>query len=192
MKKNPKATNSFIAVLWLFLYVKKFLLKGKVLLIQMIDIEKNLTNWIFGLERSKKRLIQLLFDGLVVSTSLLLAFFMRLETTNFLYRIDTYVGLLIAITTALGVFAARGQYNNVTRHISTEAVYTIAIGSSISSLILLSSVFLLELVIPRSIPLIYGTGVESIQLMEALQKNVNYRVRILIDDSPKINNATIN
>lgn len=190
----------------------------------MLELKQNFIIWLFELERSKKRLIQIIFDASIASISLLLAYFMRLETTDFLYRIDTYVGVLIAMTTALSVFAARGQYNNVARHISTEAAYNIAIGSAISCAALLSGIFLFELLIPRSVPLIYamllclfatsirffvralghkitkekpknvaiyGTGADSIQLMEALQKNVNYRVRILIDDSIKMNSKTI-
>jgi FlaA1/EpsC-like NDP-sugar epimerase len=190
----------------------------------MYELAQKFTIWLFDLERSKKRLIQIIFDASVVSISLLLAFFLRLETVSFLYKIDTYVGILIAMITALVVFAARGQYDNVTRHISIEAAYSIAIGSAASCAALLSSIFLLELVIPRSVPLIYamllcllvtatrffiralgqkitkekphnvaiyGTGADSIQLMEALQKNKNYRVRMLIADSPKMNSKTI-
>ena len=190
----------------------------------MYETEDKFTTWLFGLERPQKRLIQITFDGSVAAISLLLAFFLRLENTDFLYRIDTYVGVLIAMTTAISVFAARGQYNNVARYISIEAAYNIAIGSAISCVVLLSGIFLLEIAIPRSVPLIYamllclfatairffiralgqkitqekpknvaiyGTGVDSIQLMEALRKNANYRVRIFIDDSPKMNSKTI-
>ena len=83
----------------------------------MYELAQKFTIWLFDLERSKKRLIQIIFDASVVSISLLLAFFLRLETVSFLYKIDTYVGILIAMITALVVFAARGQYDNVTRHI---------------------------------------------------------------------------
>lgn len=190
----------------------------------MYELKQNFISWLFGLERIKKRLIQIIFDFSVASISLLVAFFIRIESADFLYQIDVYVGVLIAMITALAVFAARGQYNNITRHISSETAYNIAIGSAISCAVLLSGILLLELAIPRSVPLIYamllfllatssrffiralgqkiikekpeniaiyGTGVDSIQLLEALRKNVNYRVKILIDDSPNMNGKTI-
>jgi FlaA1/EpsC-like NDP-sugar epimerase len=122
----------------------------------MLELEKKLTTWLFGLGRSKKRLIQITFDGWVASISILLAFFMRLESINFLYKIDTYFSVLIGVTATLVIFAARGQYDNVTRHISTEVVYNIAIGSAISCAVLLSCIFLLELTVPRSVPLIFA------------------------------------
>ena len=117
----------------------------------------------------------------------------------------------------LSVFAARGLYNNLTRHISIETAYSIVIGSLVSCAALLSATLLLELQIPTSVPLIYatllcsfataarvfhswpwpkhgkenqenvaiyGAGAAGIQLMEALRKNPNYRVKLFIDDNP--------
>lgn len=190
----------------------------------MLEFSQNFTTRLFALESYKKRLVLIVFDGSAASISLLLAFFMRLEATDFLYQIDTFVGVLLATTTALSVFAARGLYNNITRHISSESVYNIAIGSVISCSVLLSGILLFELLIPRSVPLIYamllclfatavrffiralgknitkekrqniaiyGTGPDSVQLVEALQKNTKYRVRLLIGDNPKMNGKTV-
>ena len=123
----------------------------------MSESTQNFRAWLFGLDRWKKRLLKIAFDGLVAPIALLLAFFMRLETTDYLYRLDTYVGVLIAMGTTFTVFAARGLYNNVTRHISAETAYSIAIGSAISCTVLLSGILLLNLEIPRSVPLIYTT-----------------------------------
>jgi FlaA1/EpsC-like NDP-sugar epimerase len=190
----------------------------------MLEFRHNLIIRLFALESFKKRLVLIIFDGSVASISLLLAFFIRLEATDFLHQVDTFVGVLIATTTALSVFAARGLYNNITRHISSDSVYNIAIGSVISCSILLSSILLFTLAIPRSVPIIYamllclfatairffiralgkkiskekrqniavyGTGPDSVQLAEALQKNSNYRVRLLIGDNPKMNGKTV-
>ena len=122
----------------------------------MSGSKQNFRVWLFGLERWKKRLLQITFDGLVVPIVLLLAFFMRLETTDYLFRLDTYIGVSIAMVTTLSVFAARGLYNNLTRHISIETANSIIIGSSISCAALFSATLLLELTIPRSVPLIYA------------------------------------
>ena len=119
--------------------------------------KQNFRAWLFGLDRWKKRLLQITFDGLVAPTALLLAFFMRLENTDYLFRLDTYIGVVIVIFTTLAVFAARGLYNNLTRHISTETAYSIAIGSVVSCTVLLSAILLFELQVPRSVPLIFAT-----------------------------------
>ena len=185
----------------------------------MYGLMQNFKTWLFSLDRWKKRLLQITFDGLAAPFALLLAFFMRLETTDYLYRPDTYIGLSIATFTTLAVFAGLGLYNNLTRHISMETGYSIAVGSAISCAALLSGTLLLELEIPRSVPLIYatlvcafatamryfiralgqrmarenrenvaiyGAGAAGIQLMEALRKNPNYRVRLFIDDNREL------
>lgn len=182
----------------------------------MLRSEDGFMEWLFGLERFYKILIQVIFDGLVASVVLLIAFYMRLEDTAYFFRVDTYIGLFIAVITTISVFAASGQYNNVTRYISTETAYKLAIGSALSCAFLLSSILLLELEMPRSVPLIFGTllclaatatrlfvrvlsqriikqnmeniaifgtSAESVQLMEALRKDANYHVSLLIDDS---------
>jgi len=64
---------------------------------------------------------------------------------------------LIAIIATLSVFAARGLYNNFARHISIETANSIIIACLVSCTALLSATLLLELQIPRSVPLIYGT-----------------------------------
>lgn len=182
----------------------------------MSGSKQNFRAWLFGLDRWKKRLLQITFDGLVATIALLLAFFMRLETIDYLFQLDTYIGVSIAMVTTLAVFTAQGLYNNLTRHISIETAYSIAIGSAVSCAALLSSILLLELKIPRSVPLIYatllcafatsmrlfirahgqsmtkekrenvaiyGAGDAGIQIMEALRKNPNYRVRLFVDDN---------
>ena len=190
----------------------------------MSGSEQNFRAWLFGLDRWQKRLLQITFDGLVAPIALLLAFFMRLETTDYLFRLDTYIGISIATVTTLAVFAARGLYNNLTRHISIETAYSIAISSAVSCAALLSSILLLELEMPRSVPLIYatllcafatamrlfiralgqsmtkekwenvaiyGAGAAGIQLMEALRKNPNYRVRLFIDDNRELSGKNL-
>lgn len=181
----------------------------------MLETKSDFRTWLFGLDSFKKRFIQITFDGLVSPIALLLAFFIRLETTGYLYQIDTYIGVLIVTVTTLSAFVLQGQYNNVTRHISIEAAFKIFIGSILSCAVLLFCISLFGLEIPRSVPLIYamllwffsaasrffvrtlaqsmtknksenvailGTGANSIQLMEALRKNQNYNVKILIDN----------
>ena len=190
----------------------------------MLEPTQNFRIWLFGLERWKKRLIKIAFDGIMVPFSLLLAFYMRLESTDYLFQLDTYIGVLIAAVTTLAVFAARGLYKTFTRHISVEAACSIAIGSAVSCATLLSGILLLGLQMPRSVPLIYatllcifatgmrffiralgqsitkekienvaiyGAGAAGVQLMESLRKSPNYRVRLFIDDNPKLDGENL-
>jgi FlaA1/EpsC-like NDP-sugar epimerase len=180
--------------------------------------------WLFGLDSFKKRFILITFDVSVSSIALLLAFFIRLETTDYLYRLDTYIGLLIVTFTTLSAFVAQRLYQNVTRHTSIEAAFKIALGCAVSCTVLLTCIVLIGLEVPRSIPLIYamlfwilstatrffisfidqdmtrgksenvaifGTGVNSIQLMEALRKNRNYSIKMFIDDNTKMRGRNI-
>ena len=190
----------------------------------MDEPKKRLNNRLFDLDRSKKRLLQIIFDGLVAPIALLLALFIRLDSTDYFYSLDTYFGALIALVTALAGFALQGLYNSLTRHISIETAISIAFASGISCTVLMSSIFLLELEIPRSVPLIYaillcafvtaarvfiralgqrvnrgyqhnvaiyGADATGIQLMEALRKSPNYRVKLFIDDGPELDGKVL-
>lgn len=176
-------------------------------------------DWLFGLGRWKKRLLQFTFDSFLAPLALLLAFFMRLESTDYLHHPHTYIGALIVMVITPVVFAALGLYSNFTRHISIETAYSIVIGSATSCAVLLSGVLLLDLEIPRSVPLIFamffcvidtaarfliralgqrmnlkqpeniaifGLGANSIQLMEALKNNPNYRVKLFIHNDSEV------
>ncbi|MDB2637627.1 polysaccharide biosynthesis protein [Alphaproteobacteria bacterium] len=123
----------------------------------MSSLKQSFTVWLFGLDRWKKRLLQIAFDVSITPFALLLAFFMRVETTAYLYRLDTYIGVLIAIIATITAFALRGLYNNFARHISIETAISIIIGCLVSCAALLSATLFFELQIPRSVPLIYAT-----------------------------------
>lgn len=151
----------------------------------MFGLMKNFKTWLFGLNRWQKRLLQITSDGLAAPVALLLAFFMRLETTDYLYQPDTYIGVAIATLTTLAAFAALGLYNNLTRHISMETTYSIAVGSTISCVALLSGTFLLELEIPRSVPLIYAT------LALAFTTAIRYFIRALGQSMAKENSENV-
>jgi FlaA1/EpsC-like NDP-sugar epimerase len=122
----------------------------------MEKANQNVLRWLFGLSRRKKRLIQIFFDAFSVLVSLLLAYYLRLETLEFLDNKDTYIGILIAIAAVFCVYTIRGLYDSFNRHISTEAAYSIAIGSAAACAAVFAGIMLLELKIPHSVPLIFG------------------------------------
>lgn len=122
----------------------------------MKSLNQNFLIWLFNLERSKKRLLLISYDCFAASIAFLLALALRVETVNYIYLFDTYIGILIAITTTFSVFIVQGLYNNITRYISIETAIIIATGSAISCTVLLSCVLLLKLEIPISVSLIFG------------------------------------
>ena len=139
----------------------------------MFELNKNFIDWLFSLSRWKKLLLQIMFDGLIAPTMFLLAFFIRLETTDYLFQLDTHIGVFITMVTTLVVFAALGLYNNLTRHISNETTYRIVIGSAVSCAVLVTSIILFELQIPRSVPLIYAI------LLSAFATAMRFFIRFL-------------
>ncbi|MDA8873305.1 polysaccharide biosynthesis protein [Alphaproteobacteria bacterium] len=122
----------------------------------MLKLVLNSKVWLLSLDLWKKQLIKIALDSSLASASLLLAFLMRLETTYFLYNIDTYIGILIGVVSILSTFAIRGLYNALTRYLSADTIYSIVIGSSVSSIVLIGTILFLGLEIPRSVPLIYA------------------------------------
>ena len=124
----------------------------------MINISQKFIKWLFILNRSKKRLILMTYDFTAASIAFLLALALRLETIDFFYVFDIYIGLLIAVSSTTSLMMLQGLYNKITRYVSIETVISIAIGSTLSCGVLLSSILLLNLKIPVSVSLIFGVN----------------------------------
>ena len=148
----------------------------------MITPNKQKLIWLFSLSRSKKRFFQIAYDFFSIIFSFFLALALLLETFNFFYLLDTYIGLLIAITVTLLIFIVNGFYNNITRYVSISTAINIAISSALSSAILLSIILLLNLKIPMSASLIFGIimcmFLAGMRLfIRYLSQNISYRSR---------------
>ena len=122
----------------------------------MIYNIKTLIVWAFSLNPRKKILIKVGLDLSIVVVSLLLAFYMRLENFNYLYKLDTYIATSIAVFVTMSVFAWRKVFVSFSRYVSIEAANSIIIGSIVSSFTLLMGILLLEIQMPRSVPFIYA------------------------------------
>ena len=123
----------------------------------MVNLKQNFIEWLFALDRSIKRLLQITYDAFATSIAFFLALILRLETIDFFYMFDTYIGVLISIISTSYILILQGLYNNITRYMSIETAISIAIGSILSCVALLSGIFLLELEIPLSVSFIFGT-----------------------------------
>lgn len=123
----------------------------------MNNIMHKLLAYLFRLDRKKKQSLLLSFDITSAVVLFPVAFFVRSENIDFLYHLDAYVGATIALLAAITTFLSRGLYSAFTRHLSTDTVVTITIGSIISGGFLLFGIFILDLNIPRSTPIIYSS-----------------------------------
>jgi FlaA1/EpsC-like NDP-sugar epimerase len=148
----------------------------------VIPSNKKKLMWLFSLSRSKKYFLQIAYDCFSIIVAFLLALALRLETFDFFYLLDTYIGLLIAIIVTLFIFIVNGFYNNITRYVSISTAINIAVSSAFSSAILLSGILLLNLKIPISVSLIFGiilcillAGMRL--FIRYLSQNISYRNR---------------
>ena len=143
---------------------------------------KTIIIWLFALESSKKRLILLGFDSVVIPLSVLLALAARLESHNFLYQNDSYIACAVAFFCSMAVFFVRGFYNAFTRHISIDTALTIVVAAAASALLLLALISFGGLQIPRSVPLIQAAfsvvGIASLRFfIRAIGQNINRNAR---------------
>ena len=138
--------------------------------------------WLFSLSRSKKYFLQIAYDCFSIIVAFLLGLALLLEISDFIYLLDTYVGLLIAIIVNLFIFVVNGLYKNITRYVSIGTAINIAVSSAFSSAFLLSVILLLNLKIPISVSLIFGiilcillAGMRL--FVRYLSQNISYRNR---------------
>ncbi len=151
----------------------------------MFNLGQNFFKWLFSLGRSKKRLIKMTYDFFAASIAFFLALALRLETIDFFYFLDTYIGFLIAITSTTSLFLLQGLYNKITRYVSIDIAISIAIGSTLSCAVLLSSILLLNLKIPISVSLIFGV------ILCLLLTGMRIIVRYLSQNSTKKNRENV-
>ncbi|MDC3409993.1 polysaccharide biosynthesis protein [Alphaproteobacteria bacterium] len=106
--------------------------------------------------RKIKQLILVGYDLIIASISFLVALALSLETIDYFYLPDTYIGILFAIIGTLSSFLYLGLYNSISRYVSIETAMSITVGSFLSCIILLLCILLFNLKIPIPVPLIFG------------------------------------
>ena len=151
----------------------------------MINLRQHFLKWLFGLNRSNKRLIQIIYDSFAASIAFFLALALRFETIDFFYFLDTYIGFLIAIISTTTLLMLQGLYKKITRYASIETAISIAVASILSGAFLLSGILLLNLKIPLSVSLIFGVN------LCMLVGSVRLFIRYLSQNSNKKNRENI-
>ena len=109
-----------------------------------------------NLSRFQKRLVSVFADVLVLFFALWAAFSLRLDQQFWVPDRGQLVvsGLTVAFT--IGVFVKLGLYRAVVRYLSDRAFLTVISGVVISAVTLILLGYWLEVLVPRSVPIIYG------------------------------------
>ncbi|PTB99340.1 nucleoside-diphosphate sugar epimerase [Marinobacter sp. Z-F4-2] len=110
-----------------------------------------------NLSRFHKRLISVVVDAVALFFALYAAFYLRLDQQLWVPSREHLIvsGLTVAFTIA--VFIRLGLYRAVIRYLSDRAFITIFSGVCISAVTLILLGYWLEVMVPRSVPVIYGS-----------------------------------
>ncbi len=136
---------------------------------------------LLGLRRDHKIVLQFLVDGVIVSLSFVAAFWLRLDNMLLLALPQVWLGLAITLPLTLATFYLLGLYRTVIRFLAGRALHTIFLGSLASGVFLGFSEQMLNLPIPRSIPLLHamltliGVGGVRFIFREVVSRSQNRR-----------------
>lgn len=125
----------------------------------MIKSLNALKTFLFDLPRSQKRFVSVFADILFISFALWGAFALRFENLNWQPSDKQLMVFGLTIATSIFAFVRLGLYRAVIRYISEKALMVMITGVLISAASLVLYGYLLQALIPRSVPVIYGAFV---------------------------------
>jgi len=108
------------------------------------------------LSRFQKRLVSVSVDAVALSFALWASFALRLEQSLWLPNKGQLLITALTVVFTLGVFVRLGLYRAVVRYMSDRAFVTIIMGVGASALLLIILGYSLQVLIPRSVPVIYA------------------------------------
>ncbi len=111
---------------------------------------------IFRLPRKQKRLIQVMVDSGLLAASFLFAMLLRLDSLDPLFDQRSWLMLLALVPVSIFIFMRLGFYRAVVRYMSQKALQSILVGVTASAAAMAIISYLLDLPIPRSVPIIYA------------------------------------
>lgn len=114
---------------------------------------------LFELPRPKKRAISVFADCIFILASLWAAFALRFEDPLWAPSAGQLGAFFCTAGATIIAFVRLGLYRAVIRYISEKALIVIFAGVVISAISLIISGFLIQVVVPRSVPVIYGAFV---------------------------------
>ncbi len=112
-------------------------------------------NYLLNAHRATKRIITLCYDAIMIPIAIYSA--LALRHGDFAIRLNNESIMAISITSVISllVFTRTGLYRAVIRYMASKAFTTLAMGITISALVLATSTFILKADIPRSSIIIY-------------------------------------
>lgn len=110
-----------------------------------------------SLPRIHKRIISVVSDMVVLFFAIWAAFALRLDQQLWLPNRGHIVLAAVTVMFTITVFIRLGLYRAVIRYLGDKAFLTIIYGVFASALALIITGYLLQVPIPRSVPIIYGT-----------------------------------
>lgn len=109
-----------------------------------------------GLPRVYKRIISVISDVFLLSFAFWAAFALRLEQQAWLPTFDQLLVCVVTVALTICVFIRLGLYRAVIRYLSDKAFLTVVYGVIASALCMIVLGYLMQVLIPRSVPIIYG------------------------------------
>jgi FlaA1/EpsC-like NDP-sugar epimerase len=109
-----------------------------------------------NLSRLQKRIVSVASDMTVLFAAIWAAYALRLEQQFWVPNRDQLMVAGITVVFTIGVFIRLGLYRAVIRYLGDRAFLTIIYGVTLSALSLIVLGFLLQVFVPRSVPIIYG------------------------------------
>ncbi|KPQ02370.1 nucleoside-diphosphate sugar epimerase/dehydratase [Marinobacter sp. HL-58] len=109
-----------------------------------------------NLPRVQKRIISVASDMVVLFFAIWAAYALRLEQQLWVPNRDQLIVAAITVVFTIAVFIRLGLYRAVIRYLGDKAFLTIIYGVTLSALSLIVLGYLLQVFIPRSVPIIYG------------------------------------
>ena len=109
-----------------------------------------------NLPRFQKRVVSVLSDAFVLFFAIWAAFSLRLEQHLWLPTQEQLTVAAITVVFTIAVFIRLGLYRAVIRYLGDRAFLTIIYGVVASATTLIVLGYLLQVFVPRSVPIIYG------------------------------------
>jgi len=109
-----------------------------------------------SLPRFHKRLVSVLSDAFFLFLAIWAAYALRLEQHLWVPNRDQMLVSAITVVFTIGVFIRLGLYRAVIRYLGDKAFLTIIYGVTLSAISLIVLGYLLQVFVPRSVPIIYG------------------------------------
>ena len=134
---------------------------------------------VFGMSRTKKRVISLFIDLVLLISAFFLAYWTRLGGIIAFDDTEIWTTLLCTIAITLFTFIKLGLYRAVLRYISFKALAMVAGGAFVSAVSLIFFSFFIGSDIPRTVPIIYFSYV--FLLCGSARMLVRYYVSLILD-----------